>query len=303
MGANNKNFHKAKKAKNDEFYTQLSDIEKELKHYKEHFKNKVVFCNCDDPTKSNFWRYFALNMKFLGIDKLVTTHYDSEEPTYKLELYREDIKDSANPDQYAIKTPLRQNGDFRSEESIEILKSADIVVTNPPFSLFREYIAQLVEYEKQFIVVGSKNAIPYKDTFNLIKDNKLWLGNTNPKRFLQPNGEFKNFGNIGWYTNLYTKKREEWLELVKKYKGNEDKYPKYDNYDAINVDKVVDIPEDYKGYIGVPITFLDKYNPEQFIVCGLDRYIEGNKTPNKRFTIENKEKYARIVIQHREIYK
>ena len=300
MGANNKNFHKAKKAKNDEFYTQLSDIEKELKHYKEHFKDKVVFCNCDDPTKSNFWRYFALSMEHLGIKKLVTTHYDSEKPTYKLELYREDIKDSANPDLYAIKTPLKQNGDFRSEESIEILKSADIVVTNPPFSLFREYVAQLVEYNKKFIVIGSKNAITYKDTF------KLWLGSNNPKKFLQPNGEFKNFGNIGWYTNLHTKKREEKIELFKQYKGNEDSYPKYDNYDAINVDKVADIPCDYFGCIGVPITFMDKYNPNQFELLGCS-YSYGEPAGYHKdgasfdVSINGTQKYKRLFIKRKEI--
>lgn len=323
MGANNKNFHKAKKAKNDEFYTQLSDIEKELKHYKEHFKDKVVFCNCDDPTKSNFWRYFALSMEHLGIKKLVTTHYDSEKPTYKLELYREDIKDSANPDQYAIKTPLKQNGDFRSSESIEILKSADIVVTNPPFSLFREYVAQLVEYEKKFIIIGNNNAITYKEIFGLIKDGKLWLGHHSNKtmEFKIPD-HYKKWNRIdektgqkygkvpacSWFTNLKIKKREEWLELVKTYKGNEDKYPHYDNYDAINVDKVVEIPADYKGYIGVPITFLDKYNPKQFKIVDSNTIIIGEKAPLKKHglikdkdgAIQGKPKYARIVIKQKE---
>jgi hypothetical protein len=286
----NNNLHKAKQAKNDEFYTQIIDIENELKNYKEYFKDKVIFCNCDDPDWSNFWLYFSINFNSLGLKKLISTHFENSKPSYKLEM---------NAYGETIKTDLIQNGDFRSPECIELLKEADIVVTNPPFSLFREYVEQLVEYDKKFLVIGSNNAITYKEIFKLIKDNKLWLGTTNPKKFKQPNGEMKNFGNINWFTNLEHSKRNEEIILYKTYQGNEEDYPKYDNYDAIEVSKVKDIPIDYEGDMGVPITFLDKYNPKQFEILGLDGYVEGNKTPNRRMTLKNTKLYARIVIKRR----
>ena len=257
----NSNLHRAKDKKNDEFYTQLPDIENELKHYREHFKDKVVFCNCDDPERSNFWQFFSLQFEFLGLKKLIATHFEDEKQSYKLEMWRDEAGVHSG-----IKT-LQQNGDFRSPESIELLKEADIVVTNPPFSLFREYIAQLMEYDKKFLIIGNKNAITYKEFFPLLKDNKVWIGYNNVKEFRQPDGSMKKFGNIGWYTNLDIKKRHEELVLYKKYTPEE--YPKYDNYDAINVDKVSDIPIDYDGVMGVPITFLDKYNPEQFEIMGI----------------------------------
>ena len=257
------NLNAAKKAKNDEFYTKLSDIENELSHYKEHLKGKKIFLNCDDHTKSNFYRYFELNFDFLEIESVTATHYHTEKSTYKLVIDRDenDLKCIHKPEK------LEQNGDFRSPESIAILKNSDIVITNPPFSLFREFVAQLVEYNKEFLVVGSMNAITYKEIFPLIKNDKLWLGINNLKEFLQPDGTIKKFGNINWYTNLKQAKRNDTILMYKKYTPKE--YPKYDNYDAINVDKVVDIPKDYDEVMGVPITFLSKYNPKQFEILNI----------------------------------
>lgn len=260
--ARNGSLSAAKRAKNDEFYTQLTDIEKELRHYKAEFKGKVVFCNCDDPEWSNFWKYFTLNFEHLGLTKVVATHYAPEGDSYQLEYLGRGQE---------VKTPLECDGDFRSPECVELLKQADIVVTNPPFSLFREYVAQLVEYQKKFLIIGSQNAITYKETFKLIRNNQLWIGITKPKEFKQLDGSIKVFGNIGWFTNLSHSKRNEELILFKKYVGNEHLYPKYDNYNAIEVSKVVDIPLDYEGAMGVPITFLDKYNPEQFEILGLTK--------------------------------
>ena len=258
----NKNLHKAKREKNDEFYTQLEDISAELKHYRKHFKNKVVFCNCDDPEESNFFQYFYLNFKKLQLKKLITTHYHDTRQTYVLE-YTLDNIGRRRPK----KTPLKGNGDFRSAECIELLKSADIVVTNPPFSLFREYIAQLMEYDKKFLVIGSMNSVGTIELFNLVKDNKIWFGYNSVKEFLTPDGTYQKFGNINWYTNLTHKKRNEELLLYKKYTPKE--FPKYDNYDAIEVGKVADIPVDYNEEMGVPISFLTKYNPKQFEIVGL----------------------------------
>lgn len=278
--AKNNNLHAAKKAANDEFYTRIEDIENELRHYKDHFKNKIIFCNCDDPEESNFWKYFELNFEFLGLKKLISTHYNATEPSYKLELIGDIDGDGKVTKGDIIKTPLKQNGDFRSPECVEILKEADIVVTNPPFSIIRDYIAQLDEYNKKFIFIGPQNIITYKEVFPLIKDNKLWLGYTHPKEFVKPDGNFQKFGNISWFTNLEIKKRKEDLLLYKKYNAKD--YPKYDNYDAINVDKVKDIPMDYYGVMGVPITFLDSYNPEQFEIEALGNSRE-NFTPNKTY--------------------
>lgn len=253
------NLNKAKQAKNDEFYTQIIDIEKELEHYKEHFYEKVILCNCDDPKWSKFWLYLKTNFNELGLSKLISTHYQQQESTYKLEY------DGFNE----VITKLQGNGDFRSPECIEVLKEADIVVTNPPFSLFREYVAQLIEYDKKFLIIGSLNAITYKEIFPLIKNNELWTGYNKVKEFVQVDNTVKKFGNIQWYTNLDIGKRHEILETSCFYRGNEEKYPIYDNYPAINVDKVNAIPDDYFGVIGVPVTFLDKYCPEQFEIIGL----------------------------------
>ena len=261
--AKNNNLHKAKTAKNDEFYTQLTDIEKELKHYKTHFKDKTIFCNCDDPKQSHFWKYFHLNFNHFGLKKLIATHFHETEPTYKIEY---DGSDDNNCD-IGIITNLETNGDFRSPECIALLQEADIIVTNPPFSLFREYVAQLIDYDKKFIVIGNKNSITYKEFFPLLKNNQVWLGCTSPKEFVQPDKSIKKFGNISWFTNLDIIKRHETLDLIEKY--TPEKYPKYDNYDAINVNRVLDIPVDYNGIMGVPITFMDKHNPEQFEILGI----------------------------------
>ncbi|MFJ1438473.1 adenine-specific methyltransferase EcoRI family protein [Capnocytophaga canimorsus] len=297
----NNNLHKAKKGKNDEFYTQLSDIENELKHYMHHFKDKVVYCNCDDPRISNFFHYFSYNFEKLGLKKLIATCYknqnkdlfsqnDSEQAIY-LEYNGDKNGDNIpNPDEIGIH-PLKGDGDFRSKESIELLKQADIVVTNPPFSLFREYVAQLIEYDKKFLIIGSQNAITYKEIFPLIAQNKMWLGyRSGDMKFKVPEyyeeratrfwideegQKWRSLGNTCWFTNLDHNKRHEKLILYKTYTGNEEDYPKYDNYDAINVDKVADIPMDYDGVMGVPITFLDKYNPEQFEIVAFRKGDDG----------------------------
>ena len=261
---NNSSLQSAKKSKNDEFYTQISDIEKELNYYDGHFKDKIVFCNCDNPEWSNFWKFFTLNFDYLGIKKVVSTHFEVNKPSYKLEFIGE--KD-ANGGFVTINTPLEQNGDFRSPECIEILKEVDIVVTNPPFSLFREYIAQLVEYDKKFLVIGNYNSITYKEIFKLIKYNKLWCGiSPRSMNFIDPDGKLLSV-NASWFTNLSHKKRNEKFILYRQF--NKADYPKYDNYDAIEVSKVKDIPMDYEGAMGVPITFMDKFNPDQFEIIGM----------------------------------
>lgn len=305
----------ARANKKDEFYTQIADIERELVHYKQYFEDKVVFCNCDDPEYSHFWLYFTLNFEQLKLKKLIATHYDREKSTYKLEK----IKGKKD----VIKTPLSENGDFRSPECIEILKKSDIVVTNPPFSLFREYVAQLMEYDKKFVILGNQNAITYREIFPLLKENKMWLGSClsyiafrvpdyyeerSSRFWIDENGKkWRSMGNICWFTNLDIPKRHEELILYKHYTPEE--YPKYDNYDAINVDKVSDIPFDYDGYMGVPITFIDKYNPEQFEIIDANT-IKSNDTipPKKHGLIKDADgtittpdgirtTYARIVIR------
>jgi hypothetical protein len=281
--------HQAKKAKNDEFYTQISDIEKELLYYKQQFDNKIVFCNCDDPEASHFWKYFDLNFDHLNLKKLISTHYDKEKPTYKLEIARDKNNKKLKP----IKTNLIQNGDFRSQECIDLLKESDIICTNPPFSLFREYVDLLIKYDKKFLIIGNYNAVTYKEIFKLIKDNKLWLGYQFIKEFLQEDGTIKKFGNIHWFTNLDVKKRNEFLDLrFKSYEQNPELYPKYDNYNAININKVKDIPGDYNGAIGVPITFLEYYNPKQFEII---KFRKGDD--NKDLMINKKCPYFRIIIQ------
>ena len=289
--------------KNDEFYTQLTDIENELKYYRQHFKNKVVYCNCDDARESNFFKFFSLNFEFLGLKKLISTGYKENGKGVVL-IYEGDKNGNRMPDLEEIEIKeLQGNGDFRSKECIEYLKQADIVVTNPPFSLFREYVAQLMEYNKQFLIIGSQNAITYKEIFPLIKDNKLWLGVNLVKEFIQPNGEIKKFGNICWFTNLINKKRNYPLDLYMKY--SKDYYPKYDNYDAIEVSKVCEIPMDYEGVMGVPITFLDKYNPNQFEIVGWSRHNDMNMDGGywlggkNDATINGKDVYRRILIRHK----
>lgn len=313
---------KAKKNKNDEFYTQLIDIERELQHYKEHFKDKVVFCNCDDPITSNFSKYFIMNFKELKIKKLISACYIKED--YNLFNYENKKVSKGYFFEYSgkeneISQPssediiyFKGNGDFRSKESIELLKQSDIIVTNPPFSLFREYIAQLIEYKKKFLIIGNINAITYKEVFNLIKENKIWLGinmgrgisgfivpesydlygtettiDETGNRIVSPN-------NCLWLTNLDNFKRHKNIELIKRYKGNEDSYPKYDNYNGININRTKDIPYDYEGDMGVPITFLHKFNPEQFEII---KFRKGND--EKDLSINGKCPYFRILIRNK----
>ena len=269
--AKNKNLTQAKKAKNDEFYTLISDVEKELKHYKKYFEGKVVYCNCDDPEESNFWKFFELNFEEYKLKKLISTHYDAEKPTYKLELSADIDGDGKITKGDIVKTPLKQNGDFRSEESINLLKTSDIVVTNPPFSLFREYIAQLMKYKKKFLIIGNQNAITYKEIFPLIRDEKIWLGNrkmspwefripdsaTEWKRIDDDGEKYATLGSVCWFTNLPVKRFDEKITLVKAY--NPKDYPKYDNYLAFEVGKVADIPKDDFIDIEIPDNEYDKW--------------------------------------------
>ena len=318
--ARNRSLHAAKKAKYDEFYTQLSDIEKELKHYRQHFRGKTVYCNCDDPTISNFFRYFHLNFAKLRLKKLITTCYKNRQT----EMFSNHDSETAAGLEYVGNGTeptifqLKENGDFRSRECIELLKQADIVVTNPPFSLFREYIAQLVEYNKKFVVIGNMNAITYKEIFPLIQSGRLWLGHGPagkdmlfdvPEDYARELVETKKegsayrlvdnivkgrLGNASWFTNLDHKKRHEELVLFKRY--SPDEYPKYDNYDAVNVNETAHIPVDYAGEMGVPITFLDKHNPDQFQII---RFRKGND--DKDLSINGKCPYFRIVIRNKRI--
>ena len=354
MESKNASLQRAAKAKADEFYTQLPDIEAELRHYKDHFKGKKILCNCDDPFESNFFKYFAMNFNHLGLAKLTATSYvdspiaEGQLPLFEVQglgvrqgegkkPYKIEITEVSDEDgdgavgladvEYLLRNQrntlslLQGDGDFRSQECIELLKQADIVVTNPPFSLFREYVAQLVEYDKKFIIIGNKNSITYKDIFSLIKDGKLWLGYRNINQdmwFIVPEDydfekivDGKRLKHIMgcWFTNLDTTKRHEILTLYCRYEP--EAYPHYDNYDAINVNKVADIPYDYEGVMGVPITFLDKYNPDQFEIIGLANdkrdkdpiFIKGKPTfldaQHKNFVgmvLNGKATYARIII-------
>lgn len=314
--------NKAKSNKNDEFYTQLSDIESELQHYKKHFKGKVVYCNCDDARVSNFTRYFITNFKELGLKKLISACYKKQER----DLFNTDIGESGFYYEYtgsdsknneSIEDDIiyfKGDGDFRSAESIELLKQADIVVTNPPFSLFRAFIEQLDRHKKQYLVIGNINAITYKEIFKLIKENKAWLGvnlgrgisgfivpkhyelyGTETKiddegnRIISPN-------NCLWLTNLDNSKRHEDINLTKEYRGNESQYPRYDNYNGINVDKTQDIPRDYDGQMGVPITFLHKFNPDQFEII---KFRKGDD--DKDLSINGKCPYFRILIRIKKV--
>jgi hypothetical protein len=340
----NKPLEKARNAKNDEFYTQIFDIERECQHYTKHFKNKVILCNCDDPYESAFFKYFAINFNNLGLKKLIAScyigstiankqlslfdHESAENKTtkhpHKIEI-TEMADDNASDMrglplvEYILRnrknalTRLQGDGDFRSPECVEMLKEADVVVTNPPFSLFREYVAQLIEYKKMFLIIGNQNALTYKETFTLIKENKVWLGidNGGTKWFQVPphydiqtetrikieNGiKYFSMGSIMWFTNLDHKKRHEELILFRKYNPKE--YPKYDNFDIINVDKYADIPADYTGIMGVPITFVDKYNPEQFEILGIAN--SARWISYECYTIINGKKlYNRILIKRK----
>lgn len=289
-GNSNRSLNTAKAAKKDEFYTQLHDIENELRHYRKHFKGKVVYCNADDPRISNFFHYFSHNFERLGLKKLITTcyqsqqrdlfsHGDSDRAIYLQ--YEGDRNGNRVPDPEEIGVhPLQSDGDFRSPECVELLEQADIVVTNPPFSLFREYVSQLIDHDKKFLIIGHQNAIKYKEIFPLIQDNRVWLGHgfsRNVAHFVSNyedtasdldhrEGMIRVSG-VQWFTNLDLAKRHEEMVLFKRYAPDE--YPKYANFDAINVDKTAEIPMDYDGVMGVPITFLNKYNPEQFEIIGV----------------------------------
>lgn len=311
MAQNNSNLHTAKNEKNDEFYTQLSDIENELKHYKEFFKGKIVYCNCDDARESSFFKYFSMNFEHLGLKKLITTGYKADGRGVCL-VYEGDKNGNKIVDDYEIKvTELEGNGSFETTECIEFLKEADIVVTNPPFSLFRAYVKQLMDYGKKFLILGNNNAITYKEIFSYIKNNQLWLGFSVNKTMefelsdsyekwdrIDENG--KKYGKvpaITWFTNIEHNKRNIELDLYKKY--NPTDYPKYDNYDAINVGKVSEIPIDYDGIMGVPITFLGKYCPNQFEIlylCASHGKVVKN-IPNEAPCINGKWVYARILVK------
>lgn len=316
----NANLVTAKREKNDEFYTQLSTIENEMKHYKAFFKDKVVYCNCDDARWSNFFRFFQKKFADYGLKKLITTSYN-ENGHGSVLVYEGDLNGNGKLDDNEVKvTELKGSGDFRSEECIEILKEADIVVTNPPFSLFREYVATLVEYGKKFLILGNQNAITYKEIFPLIKENKLWYGysiHSGGINFYIPDHyatsknvktdewgkRYINLSGIRWFTNIDHSKRHEDLILYKKYTSEE--FPKYDNYDAIEVSKTCDIPKDYNGVMGVPITFLDKYNPSQFEIVDPRDFTEDARLKSKNSmlikdkdsAINGKPTYARIAIR------
>lgn len=338
-----KDLQNAKESKQDEFYTQLVDIELELKNYKEFFKGKVVFCNCDDPFESNFFKFFAANFNYLGLKKLITTCYDGspvmgeqlnifedfDEPTdkkaYKLEIT--EVKDYNNDgalDLYDVETLIRNeknvltvlegNGDFRSEECIKLLDESDVVVTNPPFSLFRDFIALLMEHKKKFIVIGNVNALSYKEIFPFVQNNQIWLGvsiHSGDREFRVPDyyplnaagtrvddqgHKYIRVKGVRWFTNIDNKNRHEELVSFKKY--TPEQYPKYENYDAINVDKTSDIPEEYYGCMGVPITFLDKFNPDQFEII---KFRKGDDDKDLYYIKDNKviQPYFRIIIRRR----
>ncbi|MBQ4376508.1 MAG: adenine-specific methyltransferase EcoRI family protein [Bacteroidales bacterium] len=321
----NKNLNAAKSAKKDEFYTQLVDIENELRHYREHFRGKTVLCNCDDPRVSNFFHYFSYNFEQLGLKKLITTCYKNQERDLfsqhdsERAIWLEYIGDHngnriPDPEEIGINY-LQGDGDFRSKECIELLKQADIVVTNPPFSLFREFIDQLVKYNKKFLIIGNVNAVSYKETFKLFKDGKMWMGasiHSGDREFGVPDDyplnaagwrqdemgrKYIRVKGVRWFTNLDYKERHEDLILYKKYSPED--YPKYDNYDIINVNKTSEIPVDYYNIMGVPITFLDKFNPDQFEILGIAN--SARWIGMKCYTILKGDKlYNRILIRRRQ---
>lgn len=316
----NNNLRQAATVRKDEFFTQLTDIENELEHYTPYFKGKGVLCNCNDPRRSNFFRYFTRNFERLGLRRLVTvsrkvqidgTHGSDMGRTATCLAY-DGKKGRTRPSDAWVtdETPMQGDGDFRSAECIGLLKEADVVVTNPPFSLFREYVAQLMEYGKRFLIIGSQNAITYKDIFRFFKENKMWLGygfKNNAAYFI--NKDYEDYAaapvhkkgmirvsGVNWFTNLETDKRHKNMELTKTYKGHEESYPKYDNYNAINVDRITDIPKDYDGTMGVPVTFLERYNPGQFELLGNEYTLNIEKG---RGYINGRRLYSRIFIRKR----
>lgn len=295
----NRSLIKASAAKNDEFYTRYEDINAEVMKYRRYFKDKIVYLPCDDPAgkKSKFWTFFVDNFDAFQLKKLIATHYDTEGNAYKIWIDGDTTGDGYVDEGDSKQEDLESNGDFRSPECTAILQECDIVVTNPPFSLFRNFLAWILAAEKQFLIIGSQNAFTYKEVFPLIRDDKIWMGYNMVKEFYQPDGSIKKFGNICWFTNLPSTKRNEELVLVKKY--NSIDYPKYDDYDAIEVSKVANIPMDYDGIMGVPITFLYKYNPNQFEILGDSRYHDGSDTANDINFINGKSLYRRVLIRRR----
>jgi len=310
----------AKKAKKDEFYTQRVDIENELRHYRTQFKGKVVLCNCDDPRQSEFFKYFVENFEHLGLKRLIATCYKSQDVDLFsqgeceraiCQVYEGDKNGNMTMDDNEVSVRfLEGDGDFRSAECIEILKQADVVVTNPPFSLFREYVAQLIKYDKKFLIIGNQNAITYKAIFPLFKGNKIWLGFGFRGNAAHFKSRYKDIATasdhregmirvsgVMWFTNMDIPKRHEKLPLYKQYSPEE--FPKYDNYDAINVNKTADIPYDYDGVMGVPITFMDKYNPEQFEIVGVANHGKDSIYDLFAPTLKGKQVFKRILIRRK----
>ena len=307
-GCDNSNLCLAKKVKNDEFYTRYEDIEAEVMKYRKQFRDKIVYLPCDDPAekKSEFWSFFVNNFDSFGLKKLIATHYNEEGKAYKIWIDSDTTNDGFIDDADAMQEDLKGNGDFRSPECLEIMKECDIVCTNPPFSLFREFVDAIMTADKSFLIIGNQNAFTYKEIFKLIRDNKIWTGYNMVKKFNQPDGSIKTFGNVCWFTNLDTIKRNEELVLTKNYDINI--YPNYENYKAIEVDKIANIPSDYFEVMGVPITFLDKYNPNQFEILGhtsssdISDAVEELRTDSKhrnRGLINGKEKYDRVLIRRK----
>lgn len=320
VGCDNSSLRTAKRVKNDEFYTRYEDIEAEVMKYRKQFKDKVVYLPCDDPAekKTEFWAFFVNNFDAFGLKKLIATHYDENGRAYKIWIDGDTTGDGFIDDGDALQENLEGNGDFRSPECMDIMRECDIVVTNPPFSLFREFVDALMSTGKKFLIIGNQNAFTYKEIFKLIRENKIWTGYNMVKQFNQPDGSIKKFGNVCWFTNMRTSKREEEFVFTREY--NTIDYPKYDNYDAIEVGKIVDIPSDYDGVMGVPLTFIYKYNPNDFeIIGGFNGYKEcdyengllcGRPTPYiKKGTSEEKiwtgptinkiPKYYRVLIRRR----
>ena len=295
----NRSLIKAAAAKNDEFYTRYEDINAEVMKYRRYFKDKIVYLPCDDPAgkKSKFWTFFVDNFDAFQLKKLIATHYDTEGNAYKIWIDGDTTGDGYVDEGDSKQEDLESNGDFHSLECTAILQECDIVVTNPPFSLFRDFLAWILAAEKQFLIIGSQNAFTYKEVFPLIRDNKIWMGYNMVKEFYQPDGSIKKFGNICWFTNLPSMKRNEELVLVKKY--NSIDYPKYDNYDAIEVSKVANIPMDYDGIMGVPITFLYKYNPNQFEIVGLMATTAVTDINFGYPYVNGKKKFARVLIRRK----
>lgn len=301
-GCDNSNLTTAKKVKNDEFYTRYEDIEAEVMKYRKQFRGKIVYLPCDDPAekKSEFWSFFVNNFDAFGLKKLIATHYDENGKAYKIWIDSDTSGDGYIDDGDALQEDLTGNGDFRSPECINILDECDIVCTNPPFSLFREFVDLLVSHNKQFLIIGNQNAFTYKEIFHLIHTDIIWTGYNMVKKFFQPDGSIKEFGNVCWFTNMMTNKRNEEIVLTKKYYDNPDIYPQYDNCEAIDVSRVINIPSDYDGVMGVPITFLDKYNPKQFEILGLDD--PDLVYPNWRGRgpdLNGKTIYRRVMIRHK----